>query len=55
MFDFIQPKNPLHPSKKLHNQIHSKIRVNIGDAFERWRQIRATKDFKKEAKLANFR
>ena len=40
MFDSTQPKKPWHPSKKLHDQRRSKMRVNIGDAFERWRQLR---------------
>ena len=41
MFDFTQPKKLLHPFKKLHDQRRSKTWVNIGDAVERWRRLRA--------------
>ena len=47
-------QNPLHPSKKLHDQRRSKMRVNIGDAFERWRQLSIQNDLKADAELANI-
>ncbi|KAM4622209.1 uncharacterized protein ACJ7VT_006459 [Polymixia lowei] len=41
-------------SQKLSDKARSKTRVNIGLAFERWRSLRAAKEFKTDEDLAFF-
>ncbi|XP_051543167.1 uncharacterized protein si:ch211-40k21.5 isoform X6 [Myxocyprinus asiaticus] len=52
--DSTRPKKPRHPSKIHHDQRRSKTRINIGDAFGRWRELKAQKSFKTDAELAHF-
>ncbi|XP_051742272.1 forkhead box protein K2 isoform X2 [Ctenopharyngodon idella] len=52
--DSTRPKKPRHPSKKLYDLKYNRKRINIGDAFERWKQLKAQKDFKTHAELADF-
>ncbi|XP_048056873.1 forkhead box protein K2 isoform X1 [Megalobrama amblycephala] len=49
-----RPKKPRHPSKKLYDLKYNRKRINLGDAFERWKQLKAQKDFKTHAELADF-
>ncbi|ROJ30558.1 hypothetical protein DPX16_1537 [Anabarilius grahami] len=52
--DCTRPKKPRHPSKKLYDLKYNRRRINIGDAFERWKQLKAQKDFKTHSELADF-
>jgi len=52
--DSTRPKQPRHPSKKRYDLNYNKKRINIGDAFERWKQLKAQQDFKKNSELAGF-
>ncbi|XP_066502622.1 uncharacterized protein [Hoplias malabaricus] len=49
-----QIPKPRHPAKRLNDKKRSKTRVNIGDTFERWRELREKRDCKTDAELADF-
>jgi len=50
--DCTRPKKPLHVSNKLHEQKRAQTRINIGDAFEKWREVRTQKGLQTDAELA---
>lgn len=51
----IKAKSPRNRERKREcNRIYSKTRINIGRAFERWRQCRELKGFKSDPELAFF-
>ncbi|XP_007229102.3 uncharacterized protein LOC103032456 isoform X2 [Astyanax mexicanus] len=49
-----KPKKPRQASKIFSDQRRSKTRINIGNAFNRWRQLRSQKEYKTDADLADF-
>uniref|UniRef100_A0A3Q3EJC1 Semaphorin 6Cb n=1 Tax=Labrus bergylta TaxID=56723 RepID=A0A3Q3EJC1_9LABR len=49
--DCTRPKKPLHVSNKLHEQKRAQTRINIGDTFEKWREVRTQKGLQTDAEL----
>ena len=47
-------KSPHYESQKGQDKIRGKARVYIGDAFERWRQLKAERNMKTDAELATL-
>ena len=47
-------KRPRYESQKRQDKIRGKARVYIGDAFERWRQLKAERNLKMDAELATL-
>ena len=47
-------KRPHYESQKGQDKIRGKARVYIGDAFERWRQLKAERNMKTDAELATL-
>ena len=47
-------KGPPYESQKRQDKIRGKARVYVGDAFERWRQLKAERNLKTDAELATL-
>ncbi len=54
MAEATKPKRPRYESQKRQDKIRGKARVYIGDAFERWRKLKAERDLKTDAELATL-
>ena len=54
MAEATKSKRPHNESQKRQDKIGGKARVYIGDAFERWRQLKAERNLKTDAELATL-
>ena len=52
MAEETKSKRPRYESQKRQDNIQAKARVHIGDAFERWTQLKAERNLKTDAELA---
>ena len=54
MSNVTKPKRPRYESEIRRDKVRNKTRICIGDAFERWRQLKTEKNVKTDANMANF-
>ena len=54
MAEATKSKRPRSESQKRRDKIRGKARVCIGDASERWRQLKAERNLKTDAELATL-
>ncbi|XP_030281722.1 uncharacterized protein LOC115586642 isoform X5 [Sparus aurata] len=54
MAEATKSKRPRYESQKRQDKVRGKARVYIGDAFERWRQLKAERNLKTDAELATL-
>ena len=49
-----KPKRPRYESELRGDKVRNKTRICIGDAFDRWRRLKAEKNLKTDANVADF-
>ena len=48
------PKRPRYESELRRDKVRNKTRICIGGAFDRWRRLKAEKNLKTDANVADF-
>lgn len=54
MSDVIKPERPRYGSQQRQDKDGNKTRTFLGDAFKRWRPLKAEKNLKTDTEVANF-